>query len=277
MRLGIAALCAVAWPAAAAAGEVEAAVRAGQVVPFYSQSFHFDPGRFLGSTFPGIAVVPVQDLRLEGRGGLALGGGLTWFVAGGLGIEGRVDTADVSVTSTEAIVNVRVPLPAPLPALSSDVRIPATADLERLRVLSLNLAARTPGAIRLRLSGGLSYLPSLRFSVSSSIQAESGLLSALPLAQIVLRAETEPGGDAESRLGFNAGGGLALPLSKRVSLDVEARYYRFRRRTLAWAVDPGVTLSPFEQRIARDLLATLGPVRFNLEFFQATAGLSISF
>ncbi len=265
------------WPALAAAGEVEAAVRAGQVVPFYSQTFRFDPGPFLRSTFRGIAVDPIQDLRLEGRGGLALGGGLTWFVAGGLGVEGRIDTADVSVTSVDAVVHVRLPLPAPLPALSSDVRIPAAADLDRLRVLSLNLSGRTPGRIRLRVSGGMSYLPSLRFFVSSNIQAEGRLLSTLPLAQIVLRAEAAPGGAGESRLGFNAGGGLALPLANRVSLDVEARYFRFRRQTLAWSVDPGVTLSSFEQQIARDLLSTLGPVSFNPEFFQATAGVSIRF
>ncbi len=277
MRLGIVVLCAAAWPAAAVAGEVEAAVRAGQVVPFYSQSFHLDPGPFLRSSFPGIAVEPIQDLRLEGRGGLALGGGLAWFGGGGLGVEARIDTADVSVKSVDAVVHVRLPLPAPLPALSSDVRIPATADLERLRVLSLNLAARTPGRTRLRVSGGVSYLPSLRFSVSSNIQAEGGFLSAIPLARIVVRAEAEPGGEGESRFGFNAGGGLELPLSKRLSLDVEARYFRFRRQTLAWAVDPGVTLSPFEQQIARDLLATLGPVSFNPEFFQATAGVSITF
>jgi len=277
MHRAIAIFFMAAWPAAVAAGEVEVAVRAGQVVPFYSQSFHFDPGPFLSSTFRGIVVEPIQDLRLEGRGGLALGGGLTWFVAGSLGPEGRVDTADLSVSSVDAVVNVRLPLPPPLPTLSSDVRIPATADLERLRVLSLNLAARTPGRIRLRVSGGVSYLPSLRFSVSSNIQAEGRLLSALPLAQILLRAEAQPGGEGESRLGFNAGGGLALPLSNRVSLDVEARYFRFRRQTLAWSLDPGVTLSPSEQQIARDLLSTLGPVRFNPEFFQATAGLSIGF
>jgi opacity protein-like surface antigen len=277
MRLGIAVCCAAAWPALAAAGELEATVRAGQVVPFYRQSFRFDPGPFLRSTFPSIVVTPVRDLRLEGRGGLALGGGLTWFVAGGVGVEARVDTADVSVTSTDAVVSVRLPLPSPLPALSSDVRIPATTDLERLRPLSLNLAARTPGSIRLRVSGGVSYLPSLRFSVRSDIQAEGRLLSALPLAQLVLRAEAQPGGQGQSRLGFNAGAGLALPLSNRVSLDVEARYFRFRRQTLAWSVDPGVTLTPLARRLARELLATLGPVSFNPEFFQATAGLSIVF
>jgi len=277
MHRAIAIFFMAAWPAALAAGEVEVVVRAGQVVPFYSQSFHFDPGPFLSSTFRGIVVEPIQDLRLEGRGGLALGGGLTWFVAGGLGVEGRIDTAGVSVTSTDAVVNVRLPLPAPLPSISSDVRIPAAADLERLRVLSLNLAAHTPGSIRLRLSGGLSYLPSLRFSVRSDIQAQGPVLSVLPLAHIVLRAEAEPGGEGESRLGLNGGAGLSLPLSNRVSLDVEARYFRFRRQTLAWSVDPGVTLSPLAQQIVHGLLATLHPVSFNPEFFQATAGLSITF
>lgn len=264
-------------PALAAAGQVEVAVRAGQVVPFYSQSFHFDPGPFLHSTFPGVVVEPVQDLRLEGRGGLALGGGLTWYAAGGFGLEARVDTADVSVTSVAAVVNVRLPLPAPLPSLSTDIRIPATADLERLRPVSLNLAARTPGNVRLRVSGGVSYLPSLRFSVRTDIETAGPLLANLPIAQLVVRAEAQPGAQGESRLGFNTGAGVVWPLSGSVSLEVEARYFRFRRQTLAWTADPGVPLTPIEQQLMRELLVTLGPVSFNPEFFQATAGLTIRF
>src|SRR5215468_4170385 len=93
MRLAIAVLCAAAAPAAAAGGELEATVRVGQVVPFYEQSLHLDPGPFLQQTFPGITAQSVQDLRLEGHGGLALGGGLTWYVTGAFGFEARVDTA----------------------------------------------------------------------------------------------------------------------------------------------------------------------------------------
>ncbi len=277
MRLAIAVICAAVSPALAAAGEVEAAVRAGQVFPFYKQTVHFDPGSFLRSTFPNVVVEPIQDLGLEGRGGLALGGGLTWYAAGGVGLEARVDTADVSVRSVDAMVRVRLPLPPPLPSLSTDVTIPATADLQRLRPVSLNLAARTSGNVKVHVSGGVSYLPALRFSVRSDIRAAGPLLANVPLAHLVVRAEAQPGGQGESRLGFNAGAGLAWPLSGRLSLEVDARYFRFRRQTLAWTADPGVPLTPIEQQLTRELLVTLAPVSFNPEFFQATGGLRIRF
>lgn len=277
MRFWIVVLCAAGWPALAPAGEVEATVRAGQVFPFYKQTVHFDPGPFLRSTFPGVIVDPVQDLRLEGRGGLALGGGITWYAAGGLGLEARVDTADVSVRSIDAIVRVRLPLPPPLPSLSTDVNIPATADLQRLWPVSLNLAARTSGSVKLHVSGGVSYLPSLRFSVRSDIQTTGPLLANLPVAHLVVRAEAQPGRQGEGRLGFDAGAGVAWPLSGRLSLEVDARYFRFRPQTLAWTADPGVPLTPVEQQLMRELLVTLAPVSFNPEFFQATGGLNLRF
>ena len=277
MRLGIAVICAAGSPALATAGDVEIAVRAGQVVPFYKQTVHFDPGPFLRSAFPGVIVDPVQDLRLEGRGGLALGGGLAWYVGGGVGLEARVDTADVSVRSFDAIVRVRLPLPPPLPSLSTEVAIPATADLQRLRPVSLNLAARTSGHVKLHLSGGVSYLPALRFSVRSDIQAADPLLANLPVAHLVVRAEAQPGRQGEGRLGFNAGAGFAWPLSGRLSLEVDARYFGFRPQTLAWTADPGVPLTPVEQQLMRELLVTLAPVSFNPEFFQATGGLRLRF
>jgi len=208
---------------------------------------------------------------------LAFGGGLTWYAAGGVGLEARVDTADVSVRSVDAIVRVRFPLPPPLPSLSTDVNIPATADLQRLRPVSLNLAARTPGNVKVRVSGGVSYLPSLRFSVRSDIRAAGPLVANLPLAHLLVRAEAQPGGEGESRLGFNAGAGVAWPLSGRLSLEVDARYFRFRRQTLAWTADPGVPLTPVEQQLMRELLVALAPVSFNPEFFQATGGLSLRF
>jgi opacity protein-like surface antigen len=276
MRLWIAVLCAAVSPLASA-GEIEATVRAGQVFPFYEQTVHFDPGPFLRSTFPGVIVDPVQDLTLEGRGGLALGGGLTWYAAGGVGLQARIDTADVSVRSIDAIVNVRLPLGPLLPSLSTDIRIPATADLQRLRPVSLNVAARTSGRVKVHVSSGASYLPALRLSVRSDIQAAAPLLANLPRAQLVVRAEAQPGGEGEGRLGFNAGAGLAWPLSGRLSLEVDARYFRFRRQTLAWTADPGVPLTAVEQQLMRELLVALAPVRFNPEFFQATGGLSIRF
>ena len=240
MRVWMGVLCAMLSATVAAAGEAEATVRAGLIFPFYSQSFQFDPGPFLRGTFPSVVVEPVQDLRLEGRGGLAFGGGLAWYAARGIGLEARVDTAGLSVSSRAALVHVRLPLPSPLPPLSTDLAVPATTDIDRLAPVSLNLVARTAGNVRLRVSGGLSYLPSVRFSVRSGIETASPLFASLPIARLVVRAEAQPGGQGESRLGFNAGAGVALPLSNGLSLEVEARSFRFRRQTLAWTADPGL-------------------------------------
>jgi hypothetical protein len=277
MRLALVLLCAATAPGLAEAGEVEVAVRAGQVFPFYQQSFRFDPGPFLRSTFPSVVVDPVRDLRLEGRGGLALGGGLAWYPAGAFGLEARIDTAAVSVTPIDALLRVRLPLPSSLPPVSTDLAIPASADLKRLRPVSLNAVGRTAGNVRLYVSGGVSYLPSLRFSVRSNIRAAGPLLPSLPLARLAVRAEAQPGGQGEGRLGFNAGGGFAWPRSGRLFLEVDARYFRFRRQTLVWTADSGVALAPVEQQLLRQLLVTLGPVKFNPEFFQATGGLSLRF
>jgi hypothetical protein len=270
----VAALC----PGWAAAGELELTVRAGKVVPFYEQSFHLDPSPFLQATFPGITAQAVQDLRLEGHGGLALGGGLTWYVAGGFGIEARVDTADVSVTATDALVRLRIPLFPPLPPLTTDIVIPAETDLERLKPVSLNLKARTGGPFRVYASGGVSYLPSLRFTVHSTFRTAAPILGApIDLARLSLRAEAQPEGEGEGRLGYNAGGGFTWPLGSHVSLEADARYFGFRAQTLVWSSEPGVTLSPVEQQLVRQLLDTVGESRFNPNFFQATGGLSLRF
>jgi len=280
MRPWIAALgAAAAAPALAAAGDVEIAVRAGQVFPFYEQSIRFDPGPFLRATFPGVSVEPVQDLRLEGRGGLALGGGLTWYLSDNLGLEARVDTADVSVRARDAKVRVRIPLPSPLPSFSADVDIPATGELDRLRPLSLNVRARTGGRFKAHASAGVSYLPSLRFSVHSSFLTNVPLFFGAPLdlAHLAVRGEARPEGEGQGRIGFNGGAGFGWPLGDRVSAEIDGRYFRFREQTLTWSGEPGLTLSPIEQQLLRELLNTLGEGRFNPNFFQVTGGVTIRF
>jgi len=278
MRLAIAVLCAAAAPAAAAGGELEATVRVGQVVPFYEQSLHLDPGPFLQQTFPGITAQSVQDLRLEGHGGLALGGGLTWYVTGAFGFEARVDTADLSVSADDAVVRLRVPLFPPLPPLTTDVVIAAQTDLERPTPLSLNLKARTGGAFRVYVSGGVSYLPSLRFTVHAAFRTAAPILGVpIDLARLSLRGEALPEGEGQGRLGFNAGGGFTWPLGGHLALEADARYFGFKEQTLVWSSEPGVTLNPVEQQLVRQLLDSLGDTKFNPNYFQATAGLSIRF
>ena len=275
MRPWIAIVCAVA-AAPAAAGEVELAVRAGQVFPFYKQSFNFDPGPFLQATFPGVTVQPVQDMLLEGSGGLALGAGLTWYLGESVGLEARVDTADVGLRAQEALVRVRIPLPAPLPAITTEIAVPATGGLERLKPVSLNLAARTRGSFRLRVSGGVSYLPSVRFFARSDLRTAGPLFGGVPVAQLALKTEA-PSGEGEGRLGFNVGGGVEWPLSGHLSVTADARYFRFREQTLAWVPEPGLVLSPIEQQLLRELQGNLGPVNFSAELFQVTGGLSLRF
>jgi hypothetical protein len=267
-------------PSAASAGSLELAVRAGQVFPFYEQSVHFDPGPFLRATFPNIDVQPVEDLRLEASGGLALSGGLTWYVTDAFGLEGRLDTGDLSVDAQGGRVAVRIPLPPPLPALSTDITIPATVDVERVKPISLNLRVRSPGSFRVYGSGGVSYLPSLSMSVHATFRAGSPIFSRLPLdlANLAVRAEARPEGDGQGgRVGFNAGAGVEWAVGRVVSVEVDARYFRFKEQTLSWSGEPGLTLSPIEQQLLRELLNTLGESRFNPNFFQVTGGVSFRF
>lgn len=280
MRSLIAVICLVIAPGVASAGDFEIAVRAGQVFPFYEQSFRFDPGPFLRATFPGVSVEPVQDLRLEGRGGLAFGGGFTWYPSDHVGLEARVDTADLSVRAQDARVSVRIPLPPPLPSISTDVEIPATIELQRVRPLSLNLKARTAGRFKAYASAGVSYLPSLRFSIHSTFRTSTPILLGAPLdlADLAVRAEARPGGEGQGgRVGFNAGGGVEWPLGGHIFAEVDARYFRFKEQTLSWSGEPGLVLSPIEQQLLRELLNTLGEGRFNPNFFQLAGGLSIRF
>ena len=280
MRVWRVVFCASLWPAVASAGSVEIAGRAGQVFPFYEQSFTFDPGPFLRATFPGVSVEPVQDLTLDASGGLALGAGLTWYLSDNFGLEARIDTADLDVNAHDATVSVRIPLPAPFPPISTDVDIPAVVEMERVRPLSLNLRARTPGRFKVYASAGVSYLPSLSFSVHSSFRVAAPIFPGLPLdlAHLAVRAEARPDGDGQGgRVGFNAGGGIEWPVGRRVSIEVDARYFRFKEQTLSWSGEPGLTLTPLEQQLLRELLNTLGEGRFNPNFFQLAGGLSFRF
>ena len=106
-------------PAAASAGELELVGYVGSVFPFYEQSFEFDPGTL--PVPPGISVEQEDIFHLDGKGGLALGAGASLQFAPWLGIEGRVDTADVSVQITGERYLVSVDLPGPIPDLTNEL------------------------------------------------------------------------------------------------------------------------------------------------------------
>src|SRR5262249_20311184 len=98
----------------ARAGErLEIAGHAGFTFPFYSQTFHYDPGA-VSVPIPGVSVQQSGDFELRASGGPAFAGAFTFYATGGLGFEFRVDHADISLETQGGSYTVRVGLPAPL-------------------------------------------------------------------------------------------------------------------------------------------------------------------
>jgi hypothetical protein len=267
-------------PAAAAAGELELSAHAGAVFPFYEETFEFDPGGLPGLPF-GTTVTQEDVFRLDARGGVALGLSASWQFADWLGVEARLDTADVSVRMTGARYRIVTELPGPLPDLVNELDLGGgDADLERILPLSLNLRARTSGQTRLGASAGVSYLPAFHIGIrtAATLAAVSPIPFEIASAQIALDAEALPEDEGQGRVGFNAGAFVQFDIGSRLLLAVEGRYFHFQEQTLTWAapeVDPAL---PFPADIIVDQLAErLEPVEFSPTFFQVTAGVSLRF
>jgi len=248
----------------------------GGTAPTYSQTFSWSPPALPG--IPGVEIEQSGSFDLVATGGLAFSGGLTWFATGGVGIEARVDTGDVSLETRNARFSVRIPLPAPLPDVDTDLDLaPATVNLERVTPLSLNLRLRTPGRVALNLSGGVSYLPRLEVAVVQPLAVGvRGLdfLGDLDLGEVPIRAapELESGG---SRIGANLGIGLQIRLSDAVSLALDARGFVFPEERLVWSAAPGSNAA--EQLVVDEVLRQLPPIEFTPTLINATAGISIAF
>jgi hypothetical protein len=277
MRFAI--LLVFALPAAARGSGLELAGYVGPVIPVYEQSLRLDPS---GLVLPGGGVVPGgQAIGLKATGGNAVSGALTLYLADAIGIEVRLDTAELDLEVSGATYRVVVDLPAPLPDATGDLELGSgPMDVERVRPLSLNLKLRTPGRLRLALSGGLSYLPELRVASAQAVRLRAAQVPGVPagaiLATVGLRAEAVPDEEENGRFGANAGLGLQLQLGSHVWLVGEGRAFLFRRHRLEWQ-RAGGTLTPLEQTLASELERRLEPVDFNPNYFQATAGLALAF
>lgn len=260
-------------PTLAAAGEVELAGYLGPALPTYEQSFRYDPGPL--SLPAGITVTQEGVFGLEARGGLAFGGGLSFYFTSAVGVEARVDSAAVEVVTQGARFTADLRLPAPLPPISARLEPTGTATVDRLNPVSLNLKLRTPGRVRLVVSGGVSWLPSSSFSVTQNVGLGVTLigLAGVTVPTLPLRA----GGGIEGVFGVNAGVGLHARLARRVGLVAEGRVFRFRERTLAWTRGDDRPLSALEQLLVQEVQRRLGPVEFEPTFFQVTAGLTVRF
>jgi hypothetical protein len=267
-------------PAVAAADGLELAGYLGRAVPTYSQSFSYAPIS-IPPPFPGVSVEQTGSFGLDASGGVVFGAGLTWFLADAVGIEGRLDTADVDIETSAPSFVVRVDLPTPLPDLSTDVVLdPASVSLKRLTPVSLNLLLRTPGPLGLRLSGGVTFLPDAELSVVQNVGLAGTPLDVfvdrIDVATLPIRAEAAPS-EGGPRLGGNAGAGLQLRLGERLTLMGEARVFFFGAQTLQWSRVPGVQLSAIEELALTEIERQLAPIEFDLVFFNVTAGLALSF
>jgi len=253
-------------PATGWAGQLEVSGWVGPSLPFYSQSFRYQPPPV--PLLPGFSVEQVGAFRFDASGGVSFGGGLAWHGAGPIGVELRLDSGAIEVTQHGARFRVTVRPPAPLPPLSLDAETRGTITLDRLLPISLNLRYRGGGRAGLVASVGLSYLPGFPFTVSQELGVGAiGGIGGIELPTLPLEA----GGQIEGFWGANAGLGLRLQLSGRVSAHVDGRGLFFGERGLEWKVDR----FPLGPELGEGLRQQLGPIRFTPGFFQATAGLSL--
>jgi len=279
VRLASVVIAASFLPVAAAAGELEITGHIGPTFPFYEQEFAFDPGSL--PSIPGITVTQEDIFRLDAHGGLALGLSASYQFTPWLGIEARVDTADVGVNIQGARYQIRTDLPSPLPDLVSELDLSSgEANLHRIHPFSLNLRARSEGRTRVGASAGISYLPSFSFVIEQD--ATLRIVEPLPVnvgtAHLAVAAEALPGEEDQGRLGVNAGAFVQFGLTDHVSLQADARYFHFQEQTLSWGL-PQVAggLPLVEETIVKAIASRLEPVEFNPTFFQLTAGVTLRF
>ena len=262
------------------AGSFEFGVHGGRVAPFYQQTFHYGPGA-LPPLIPGADIRQEGVFTLEAGGSTALGGSASFYLIPLLGLEARLDTLDVQVNVTGARFDVRADLPAPLPDLDTTLNLsPGTVSLDRLRPVSLNLKLKTPGAVGVTISGGVSYLPALSLTVTQPLAlGVTGLNGGqLQIASLALKAEGRPESDGgRSQFGVNGGVGLRLALGSRLALSAEGRYFFFGKNRLTWSSAADRPLTPLEESLLRSALLRLDAVEFNPQAFQATVGVALVF
>ena len=255
----------------ATAGDFELAVQVGRALPFYSQSFAFDPGDLLPPDYP---VQTSGGFGLELNGGLTVSGALTWRFSESLGLEARVDTAkvDLQVEGGQVSTDLGDLIPG-LPSIPISGDISGSAPIGRLVPLSLNLQFVAGENVQFVASGGLSYMPSVTIDVSVAAALGIGEIPEIPgLPPITLPdLGVSAAATLDSGFGANLGAGVRVPVGSKVALVFEARAFGFPKQKIGW--DAGSESSPIEEALA----AALDPIEFQSGFFQATGGVVITF
>jgi hypothetical protein len=283
MRKALASLIAVlALPSLAAAGEVEIAGFAGYTFPFYSHTYKYDPGP-VSVDIPGVSIQQSGSFELKASGGPVFGGAVGLFPVDPVGFELRFDSADLTVKTQSPSYHVVATLPPPLAPVTANLSLKASqASLSSARPFSLNLKLRTSGDTRVFLSGGISYLPDLGFSleqtVALGVSSVNLVTSNLEIATITLRAKRKPG-DPQSNWGGNAGLGFRVPLGEHGGLVLEGRGFYFPKQTFEWerGGDVNTPLGPVQKQLLDRVLERLDQVEFKPWWVQVTIGVCYRF
>ena len=193
----VAAVAALAPVAASADGNFDLALYLGTSFPGYSQTFTYSPGP-VSVPIAGINITQSGAFTFDGSGGLVVSGGATLYLGGVFGIEGRYDTVRVGVDELGPKYDVSVTLPGiPQPVTASlDLGL-GIVDVSTLKPWSLNLKLRTPGSgVRFYVSGGISHLPSITFTVNQRIglgvTGLNAITSQLQIASVGLSGALKP-------------------------------------------------------------------------------------
>jgi len=254
----------------------EVSILGGWTAPTFEHELIFSPD----IDFPDIPGGNIRQegvFRLDARGSLAFGGSVSYFFNEHVGIEGRIDTIDFDIATSGPRFEADVDLVPPLPPATAVLELEDGAvNVERLFPLSVNLKARSGGSIRFVASGGLSYLPRVRFDAVQpvSLGISGPGISEIELARVVLKAGALADG-GESRWGFNAGAGVEIDVSPNVSIVGDVRVHSFQSQTFVWqsSKNPSSEL----EKILLEELEKLPPIEVELLYFQATAGVAFRF
>jgi hypothetical protein len=273
-------VAAVSVPALATAGEVELAGYGGYALPFYSQTFPYDPGP-IDIPIPGVTVEQGGEFTLDASGGPAFSGGFTFYASDSFGLEVRLDSADVSLGTTANTYSVHVELPPPHDPVRTDLRLTAgEAALGPLRPWSFNVKLRSGGeSVRLTTSGGISRLGGVGLSIDQTVAlgvvAVNLETSALEIATLRLRGVAAE--DLTSSWGGNLGLGIQIGVGERGAVILEGRGFYFPKRTFEWERETDESLSPVQELLLERVLARLDPIELKPWWVQATIGVAIRF
>ncbi len=252
----------------------EASFLAGWTAPSFEEEFAYDPDIDLPN-IPGGSFHQEGIFHLKAEGTFAFGGSVAYFFNRHVAIEGRVDTIDIGIDTLGPRFEAAVPI---LPGFSATAVLDVgngTINVERLFPLSLNLKVRTGGTTRFVASGGLSYLPRVRFDAFQPVSLAIGGTGIPPveIARVVLEAGAIDSG--ESRFGFNGGAGVEIGVAPNVSIVGEVRVHSFQPQAFVWE-SSGDPAGPIEENLLEALVG-LPPGEVQLVYFQATGGIALRF